>query len=85
MKQAKRMLSVLLALIIMCSMFTVGANAMKTMYVEADHYNETLDPVMSTEQVATMLLDMLDADVLAGLDVNVDVDGIIEINLGSID
>ncbi len=85
MKQAKRMLSVLLALIIMCSMFTVGANAMKTMYVEADHYNETLDPVMSTEQVATMLLDMLDADVLSGLDVNVDVSGIIEINLGSID
>ncbi len=84
MKQSKRMLSVLLSLIIMCSMFTVGANALKTMYVEADHYDDILDPVMSTEQAATMLLDMLDSDVLAGLDVNVDVGGI-EINLGSVD
>lgn len=85
MKQAKRMLSVILAIIIMCSMTTIGANALKTPYVEADHYNETLDPVMSTEQVATMLLDMLDADVLAGLDVNVKITSNLYINLGSVD
>lgn len=84
MKQAKRMLSVILALIIMCSVTTVGANALKTTYVEADHYNETLDPVMTTEQSATMLLDMLDADVLADLDVNVKVSDL-TINLGSVD
>ncbi|MBQ8783362.1 MAG: hypothetical protein IJZ57_06275 [Clostridia bacterium] len=85
MKQAKRMLSVLLALIIMCSMTTIGANALKTSYVEADHYNDTLDPVMSTEQVATMLLDMIDTDVLPGLDVNVEITSNLFINLGSVD
>ena len=85
MKQAKRMLSVLLAIIIMCSMTTIGANALKTSYVKADHYNEILDPVMTTEQVATMLLDMLDSDVLAGLDVNIEITSGLFINLGSID
>ena len=85
MKQAKRMLSVILAIIIMCSMTTIGANALKTSYVEADHYNETLDPVMTTEQVATMLLDMLDSDVLAELDVNIEITSGLYINLGSID
>ncbi len=84
MKQAKRMLSVLLALIIMCSMTTIGANALKTSYVEADHYNDTLDPVMTTEQVATMLLDMLDTDVMSTLDVNFEILDL-ELNLGSID
>ncbi len=85
MKQAKRMLSVLLSLIIMCSMFTVGAQAMKTPYVEPTGYDDVLEPIISTEQAATMLLDMLDTDVLSGLDVNVDVSGIIEINMGSVD
>ncbi len=85
MKQAKRMLSVLLALIIMCSMFTVGANALKTMYIEADHYNDTLDPVMTTEPSATMLLDMLDTDVLAPMDVNVEITSNLYINIGSVD
>ena len=84
MKQAKRMLSVILAIIIMCSMTTIGANALKTSYVEADHYNETLDPVMTTEQVATMLLDMLDSDVMSTLDVNFEILDL-ELNLGSID
>ncbi len=85
MKQAKRMLSVLLALIIMCSMFTVGANALKTSYVKADHYNDILEPVMTTEQVATMLLDMLDTDVLPDLDVNVEITSNLYLNLGSVD
>ncbi len=85
MKQAKRMLSILLALIIMCSMTTIGANALKTSYVEADHYNDTLDPVMTTEQVATMLLDMIDTDVLPGLDVNVKITSNLYLNLGSVD
>lgn len=85
MKQAKRMLSILLALIIMCSMTTIGANALKTSYVEADHYNDTLDPVMTTEQVATMLLDMIDTDVLPGLDVNVEITSNLYLNLGSVD
>ncbi len=84
MKQAKRMLSVLLAIIIMCSMTTIGANALKTSYVKPDHYNDTLDPVMSTEQVATMLLDMLDSDVMSTLDVNFEILDL-ELNLGSID
>ncbi len=85
MKQAKRMLSVLLALIIMCSVTTVGANALKASYVKADHYDDVLNPVMTVDQSATMLLDMLDTDVMAGLDVNVDLAGILTINLGSID
>lgn len=63
MKQSKRLLSVLLALIMMCSVFTVGAQAMKTSYEKPDGYDSVLDPIINTEQAATMLLDYIDAEV----------------------
>ncbi|MGN1478251.1 MAG: hypothetical protein ACI4XH_00670, partial [Acutalibacteraceae bacterium] len=69
MKQSKRLLSVLLALIMMCSVFTVGAQAMKTSYDKPDGYDSVLDPIISTEQAATMLLDYLDANVFAKIDI----------------
>lgn len=69
MKQSKRMLSVLLALIMMCSVFTVGAQAMRTSYDRPDSFDSVLDPVISTEQAATMLLDYIDANVFKNINV----------------
>lgn len=67
MKQSKRMISVLLALILTFSVFTVGAQALRTSYESPEGYDTVLDPIISTEQAATMVLDFLDADVLAGV------------------
>ena len=70
MKQSQRMLSVLLALIMMCSVFTVGAQAMRTSYDRPDSFDSVLDPVISTEQAATMLLDYIDANVFKNINVH---------------
>ena len=88
MKQSKRLLAVLLSLILMCSVFTVGAQAMKTAYDKPYGYDSVLDPIVSTEQAATMLLDYVDAEVfkkpliqysIMDVDLNVDsVDGLMD-------
>ena len=84
MKQSKRMLSVLLALIMMCSVFTVGAQAMRTSYDRPDSFDSVLDPVISTEQAATMLLDYLDSEVLSKVDFTFDkLD--VKLNFSSVD
>ena len=49
MKQSKRLLAVLLARIMMCSIFTVGAQAMKTAYDKPYGYDSVLDPIVSIQ------------------------------------
>lgn len=60
MKQSKRMLAVLLSIIMICSTFTIGANALRSTYNKPAGYDEVLDPYVSQDQAACMLLDMLD-------------------------
>lgn len=61
MKQSKRMLSVLLAIIMICSTFTIGAQAMKVDITSpANGYDEVLNPVVSADQAARMVLDEID-------------------------
>ncbi len=69
MKQSKRMLSVLLAIIMICSTFTIGAQALKANIDTAKGYDEVLDPVITSEQAARMILDEIDP-ILADVDVN---------------
>lgn len=63
MKQSKRMLAVLLSIILICSTFTIGANAMRTAYADPAGYDEVLDPYVTQDQAACMLLDYLDDNV----------------------
>lgn len=71
MKQSKRLLCVLLALIMLLSCFTVGVSAYKTSYTNCS-YSSVKKPVFTKEQAASAVLDYLDDEVLAGLDVNFD-------------
>ena len=71
MKQSKRLLCVLLALIMLLSCFTVGVSAYKTNYTTCS-YSSVKKPVFTKEQAASAVLDYLDDEVLAGLDVNFD-------------
>ena len=71
MKQSKRLLCVLLALVMMFSVLTVGASAYKTSYTNCS-YSSVKKPVFTKEQAASAVLDYLDDEVLAGLDVNFD-------------
>lgn len=84
MKQSKRMLSVLLALIMMCSVFTVGAQALRTSYDKPDSFDSVLDPVISTEQAATMLLDYIDSEVMSNLNIVYSVLDV-DLNFNSVD
>ena len=83
MKQSKRMLSVLLAIIMICSTMTIGASAMKAeITYPAGGYDEVLDPVVSAEQAARMILDMIEP-LLADMD---DVDlKVMTLKINSID
>ena len=71
MKQSKRLLCVLIALIMMLSCLTVGVSAYKTSYTTCS-YSSVKQPVFTKEQAASAVLDYLDDEVLAGLDVNFD-------------
>ena len=83
MKQSKRMLSVLLAIIMICSTMTIGASAMKAeITYPAGGYDEVLDPVVSAEQAARMILDLIEP-LLADMD---DVDlKVMTLKINSID
>ena len=71
MKQSKRLLCVLIALVMMLSCLTVGVSAYKTPYTTCS-YSSVKKPVFTKEQAASAVLDYLDDEVLAGLDVNFD-------------
>ncbi|MGN0549617.1 MAG: dockerin type I repeat-containing protein [Acutalibacteraceae bacterium] len=71
MKQSKRLLCVLIAMVMMLSCFTVGVSAYKTSYTTCE-YSSVKKPVFTKEQAGSALLDYLDDEVFAGLDVNFD-------------
>lgn len=75
MKQSKRFLAVLLAMIMTLSMFTVGVSAYKTSYGEPAGRDSILDPYFTNDQAATALMDMLDG-VFAKMDVDEEIVGI---------
>ncbi len=60
MKQSKRLVCVLLALIMTLSMFTVGANAAKVSYERPAGYDSILTPYFTNDQAASALLDFID-------------------------
>ncbi len=64
MKQSKRLLCVLLALLMMLSAFTVGASAYKTSYENPEGYDTILTPYFTNDQASSALLDFLD-DILS--------------------
>ncbi len=84
MKQSKRLLSVLLAMLMMLSVLTVGASAYKTNYERPQGYDTNNAPYFSNDQCASAMLDFLDDEVFAGLDVNEEIVGI-EIKIHSLD
>jgi len=84
MKQSKRFLSVLLAMIMTFSLFTVGVSARKTDYTEPAGYNSVLAPYFTNDQAASALMDMLDEEVFAPMDVHESIVGI-DINITSFD
>lgn len=83
MKQSKRMLSVLLAIIMICSTFTIGASALKADVTQPAGYDEVLDPTVTSDQAARMLLDLVEP-LLADMDVDEEVAGL-TIKIQSID
>ncbi|MCQ2479355.1 MAG: hypothetical protein MJ120_01845 [Clostridia bacterium] len=84
MKQSKRMLSVLLAIIMICSTFTVGAQAMRAeITAPGKGYDEVIDPVITSEQAARMLLDEIEP-LLADMNVDEKVAGLV-IRIQSVD
>lgn len=84
MKQSKRLLSVLLAMIMLLSTMTIGASAYKTSYKEPEGYDSILTPYFNNDQAATALLDLLDDEVFASMDVHESIVGI-DINITSFD
>ena len=85
MKQSKRLLCVLIAIIMMLSCFTVGVSAYKTNYTTCS-YSSVKKPVFTKEQAASAVLDYLDDEVLAGLDVNFDLEQLsLHIHIYSLD
>lgn len=83
MKQSKRFLSVLLAMLMTLSLFTVGANAIRADYSEPAGYDSIMTPYFTNEQAATALLDLLDG-ILADVDVDESYVGI-DIKIKSVD
>lgn len=84
MKQSKRLLCVLLSMLMMLSVLTVGASAYKTNYERPAGYDTNNAPYFSNDQCASAMLDFLDDEVFAGMDVNEEVVGI-EIRIYSLD
>lgn len=71
MKQSKRLLCVLIALVMMLSCLTVGVSAYKSDYSTCD-YSSVLKPVFTKEQAASAVLDYIDDKALSGVDVEFD-------------
>ena len=84
MKQSKRLMCVLLSMLMLLSVFTVGASAYKTNYERPAGYNSIYEPYVSNDQAASAMLDFLDDEVFAGMDVNEEIVGI-EIKIYSLD
>ncbi len=84
MKQSKRLLCVLLSMLMMLSVLTVGASAYKTNYERPQGYDTNNGPYFSNDQCASAMLDFLDDEVFAGMDVNEEIVGI-EIKIYSLD
>lgn len=84
MKQSKRLLCVLLSMLMMLSVLTVGASAYKTNYERPMGYDTNNGPYFSNDQCASAMLDFLDDEVFAGMNVNEELLGI-EIKIYSLD
>lgn len=84
MKQSKRLLCVLLSILMMLSALTVGASAYKFNYERPYGYDSILTPYFSNDQASSALLDFLDDEVFAPMDVNEELLGI-EIRIYSLD
>lgn len=84
MKQSKRLLAVLLSMLLICSTFTIGASAYKTSYEEPAGYDSVLEPYFTNDQAASALMDYLDDEVFAPMDVHESIVGI-DINITSFD
>ena len=85
MKQSKRLLCVLIAMVMLLSCFTVGVSAYKTSYTTCE-YSSVKKPVFTKEQAGSALLDYLDDQVFAGLDVNFDLSALsLHIHIYSLD
>ncbi|MBO5420538.1 MAG: hypothetical protein J6A67_01175 [Clostridia bacterium] len=84
MKQSKRLLCVLLSMLMMLSVLTVGASAYKTNYERPQGYDTNNGPYFSNDQCASAMLDFLDDEVFAGMNVNEEIVGI-EIRIYSLD
>lgn len=84
MKQSKRLMCVLLSMLMLLSVFTVGASAYKFNYERPTGYDTIYDPYFTNEQASSALLDFLDDEVFASMDVNEEIVGI-EIRIYSLD
>ncbi|MBR3836026.1 MAG: hypothetical protein IKJ69_04465 [Clostridia bacterium] len=84
MKQSKKLLCVLLSMLMMFSALAVGASAYKFNYERPAGYDTNYKPYFSNEQSASAMLDFLDDEVFAGMDVNEEIVGI-EIRIYSLD
>lgn len=84
MKQSKRLLAVLLSMLLILSTFTIGVSAYKTSYEEPKGYDSVLDPYFTNDQAASALLDFLDDEVFAPMDIHESIVGI-DINITSFD
>ena len=85
MKQSKRLLCVLIAMVMLLSCFTVGVSEYKTSYTTCE-YSSVKKPVFTKEQAGSALLDYLDDQVFAGLDVNFDLSALsLHIHIYSLD
>ncbi|MBP9989555.1 MAG: hypothetical protein KBT46_08680 [Ruminococcus sp.] len=86
MKQSKKLLCVLIAMIMTISCLTIGVSAYKTDYsTPGKGYNNILDPVFTPEQGASAILDFID-DMLAPLGEKINIDKLgVEIHIFSLD
>ncbi len=66
MKQSKRLLCVLIAMVMLLSCFTVGVSAYKTSYTTCE-YSSVKKPVFTKEQAGSALLDYVEEHVVAVL------------------
>ncbi|MBQ7549723.1 MAG: hypothetical protein IJT03_08485 [Clostridia bacterium] len=80
MKQSKRLLCVLLTMLLILGTMTVGVSAYKTSYQYPEGYDSVNQPYFTNEQAASALLDYIDDEVLAGvnlhksiLDIDIDI------------
>ncbi len=82
MKQSKKLLSIFLAMLMLLGTVSVIGNAG---YTKAEMAYDSVDnPAPTYQQVVTLVLDVLDQDVLSGIDVDIDILGI-KISLTSVD